>query len=195
MKNKLVFGVGINDADYVIKKSLSYIEDGKRKRKQLWACPYYNKWSSMLTRCYSSKFLQKNPTYKGCSVCQEWLTFSNFKAWMETQDWEGKQLDKDILLINNKIYSPETCVFVEQKVNLFLNDLCVGNIGSCWNSKANKYMAQCSDGKGGNKTLGLFDTAEEAHLAWKKAKHDIAIELSYNQSDIRIREILLNRYA
>lgn len=48
----------------------------------------------------------------GCSVCEEWLTFSNFKRWMEQQDYEGKALDKDLLVSQNKTYSSETCVFV-----------------------------------------------------------------------------------
>ena len=73
----------------------------------------------MLQRCYSESHLVRQPTYKGCSVCEEWLTFSNFKSWMEQQDWEGKQLDKDLLVYKNKIYSPETCVFVSSVINSF----------------------------------------------------------------------------
>ena len=60
------------------------------------------------------------PFYKDITCCQEWLIFSNFKSWMKQQDWEGKQLDKDLLIYQNKIYSPETCVFVDRKINQFL---------------------------------------------------------------------------
>ena len=63
-----------------------------------------------------------SPTYKGCSVSEEWLRFSNFKRWMEKQDWDGKQLDKDILFEGNKVYSAETCVFVTSVVNSFTSD-------------------------------------------------------------------------
>ena len=82
---KKVYGVGINDADYTIKPT---IENNRSK------CMYYEKWIKMLQRCYSKSYQEKHPSYKGCSVCEEWLTFSNFKAWMETQDWKGKSLDK-----------------------------------------------------------------------------------------------------
>lgn len=113
-KNKrLVYGVGNNDADYVVEKreEIGYV-GGKRRRKLMWVCPYYQTWKDMIKRCYSTKCQEKFPTYKGCSVSADWHTFSNFKAWMEKQNWEGKQLDKDILIEGNKVYSPETCVFV-----------------------------------------------------------------------------------
>ena len=118
---KLIYGVGINDADYPTQscKIIGHV-DGKQKRKLLWACPFYRRWTSMLGRCYCKKFLQNSPTYQNCFVCNEWLTFSKFKAWMETQDWEGKELDKDLLSGECKVYSPETCVFVPRNVNMFM---------------------------------------------------------------------------
>ena len=120
---KLVYGVGINDADYVVKEweTIGYVK-GKRKQKIVWECPYYRVWVNMLKRCYSTKYKEIRPTYEGCVVSDEWLTFSNFKSWMDCQDWEGKQLDKDILFERNKIYSADTCVFVTPMVNSFTTD-------------------------------------------------------------------------
>ena len=51
----------------------------------------------MLQRCYSPKNHAKNPTYIGCYVAKEWLTFSNFKAWMGSQQWQGMELDKGVI--------------------------------------------------------------------------------------------------
>ena len=120
---KLVFGVGINDADYVVqrKETIGYV-GGKRKRKLIWYCRYYSAWEHMLARCYSARWQEKYPTYAGCAVATEWLTFSNFKAWMEKQNWKGGQLDKDLLFEGNKLYSAETCVFVTQALNKFANE-------------------------------------------------------------------------
>lgn len=77
----------------------------------------------MLTRCYNHKSLKKNPSYIGCSVCDEWLTYSNFKRWYEDPIngyREGYHLDKDILVKGNKVYSPETCCFVPHSINCLL---------------------------------------------------------------------------
>lgn len=71
----------------------------------------------MIHRCY----LKSNElNYADKFVTEEWRIASNFKSWMEQQDWEGKELDKDLLVYKNKVYSPETCVFVSKEVNNFL---------------------------------------------------------------------------
>lgn len=197
-RNKLVYGVGIMDADYVVKKFERWYENGKRKHKQIWICPFYEKWKDMLKRCYSEKYQERCPTYKGCSVCQEWLTFSNFRAWMEQQDYEGKQLDKDILFPGNKVYSPETCVFVDQWVNLFLterqNDRGEYMIGVHWRKDLSKFRANCNDGSGKNKHLGYFTNEVDAHKAWLDCKLKLAYQLASEQTDPRTAKALIERY-
>jgi hypothetical protein len=197
---KLVYGIGINDADYVTKISdcLGYV-DGKRKRKLVWYCPFYAKWRGMLQRCYSEKLHEKYPTYKGCSVIEEWLTFSEFKSWMETQEWEGKQLDKDILFPNNKIYSPEACVFVDQKVNSFILESTATRgewpLGVYFNKQCRKFIAKCwSVTTGKREHLGIFKTPEEAHQAWLTFKLEQAYILAAEQTDERVAKALIDKY-
>ena len=88
-KPKLVYGVGINDADYVVQKkeTVGYV-NGVRKQKIVWECPYYRVWKGMLKRCYSPELQERQPTYKGCSVSKEWLTFSNFRRDRKSVVWE-----------------------------------------------------------------------------------------------------------
>lgn len=115
MRTKLVEGIGINDANYVINTPL--VDESGQK----WSmCPYYTRWKGILRRGYSDKEKSKNHTYVDCTVCEEWHTFSNFKAWVELQDWEGNHLDKDILVKGNKMYSPDTCRFVPRELNNLL---------------------------------------------------------------------------
>lgn len=199
---KLVYGVGINDADYVVKVSEADYSgrnpSGGYKKKLVWVCPFYRVWTDMLGRCYSDKLQEKYPTYKGCSVAQEWLTFSNFKGWMGKQDYKDKQLDKDILLEGNKVYSPDTCVFVSCAVNLFVTDSGKAReewpIGVYWDKSSEKFKAQISI-NGKQKFLGYFTCPQEAHKAWLAAKLELAYALAAEQTDSRVAEALINRYA
>lgn len=197
--SRLVFGVGINDSVSPTSKRVEIQKiNGKRKQKLVWTCPFYSKWKDMLMRCYSDKYKEKHPTYEGCTVCEDWLIFSKFKYWMERQDWEGKHLDKDILVEGNKIYSPETCIFVDHRINCFILDKVSqrGNypIGVHWSKQNKKFASQISE-NGKVKSLGFFNTPEEAHLAWRKAKYEQAIILVSELDDSRIIDVILKRYS
>lgn len=179
---RLVYGVGINDADYVVTHREHFYVAGKRYAKNTWECPFYSKWTRMLYRCYHKTFKEKHTTYEGCYVTEEWLTFSNFKSWMETQNWKGLELDKDILVFNNKVYSPNTCIFVSQRVNKFLNiKKAMENknpTGVVWNEVRGKYRAKCSDPFTGKvKILGEYSDIHKAHNAWFEFKLNVAYKL------------------
>ena len=198
---KLVFGVGNNNADYVvqIKETIGY-EGGKQKRKLVWACDYYQAWKGMLRRCYSAKCQEIYPTYRGCSVSQEWHTFSNFRAWMVAQDWEGLQLDKDILFEGNKLYSAETCVFVSPLVNTFTTDREASRgewlVGTYWHKEANKFQARCNNPfTKKQEYLGSFTCEQQAHEAWLKRKLELARLLAAEQTDERVAKALIERYS
>ena len=195
-RNKLVHGVGINDAEYNVTEYA--ILDGKRNKE---TCPIYRTWTHVLERCYSEKFHSNNQTYKDCSTCEEWFTFSEFKKWMETQDWKGKQLDKDLLKEGNKIYCPEYCVFVGGKINTFITDSGAARgeymIGVSWKKQNNKFQSYCSNPfTGKQEHLGHFTNELDAHLAWKKRKHELACMLAESElvSDHRLVEALKTRY-
>ena len=199
-KPRLVYGVGVNDAGYVVKKWETIEVNGVRKRKLVWICPYYRTWTNMLKRCYSSKYQETRPTYKGCRVSEEWLTFSVFKNWMEKQDWEGKQLDKDLLFEENKVYTADTCVFVTQTVNKFTIDSGAKRgewlIGVYWHKGANKFMSRCSNPfTKKQEHLGYFTSELEAHQAWLKRKLELAHELAAIQTDERVAKALIDRYT
>lgn len=189
---RLVHGVGINDANYQVKVRVE-TQQGKEK---IVVCPYYQTWKNMLMRVYSSSFQTHHQSYKGVKVCEEWLTFSNFKRWMEKQDWEGKSLDKD-LLGNGKFYSPETCCFLEPRINTFLVDGGSGILphGVTFHKGKNKYMAQCNISRNRKpKYLGYYDDTNLAHLAWKSCKNNLAQKYAEEVDDPRIKEALRTRY-
>jgi hypothetical protein len=81
----------------------------------------YNAWAAMIRRCYDSKYQQRNPTYKGCSVSKDWHDFQNFAKWFEENypaDGNRYDLDKDYLVKGNKIYSAHTCCFLSPQQNV-----------------------------------------------------------------------------
>ena len=194
-----VHGVGINDSGYVVQKKETIRGiDGKWKQRLVWVCPYYRAWQNMLGRAYSKSFQEKQPTYIGCSVSEEWKTFSNFRKWMLAQDWEGKQLDKDLLVEGNKVYSEETCVFVSRAVNNFMIDSDAERgewlIGVVWHKRANKFQAQVQNPVTKKQEhLGLFVNEIEAHNAWLKRKLELAHLLAAEQTDERVAKALIMR--
>lgn len=185
---RLTYGRGINDADYVTQC--------KATRK---VCPYFLVWKNMLKRAYCKIERSRRPSYHGSDVCAEWLKFSTFKGWMELQDWQGKQLDKDLLVPGNKIYSPDTCCFVSREINSFLTDSASArgdlSIGVCIHKDTGKFMSQINAQSKGRKYIGLFDSEQAAHEAWKSEKHKIAIELAASAGDDKISKALSSRFA
>lgn len=199
-RNNIVFGIGINDSDYATRyEERVYKSDGTTERVELWRCKIYKTWCNMLNRAYNTKLHVERPTYEGVSVCKEWHTFSIFAKWMCKQDWQGKQLDKDILVEGNKIYSPETCVFVSAKVNIFLTDSgkIRGNypIGVSLHKGCGKFSARVNNGeKGKYINLGYFDNAADAHFAWKREKYRLATQLADQEDNKMVAEALIERY-
>ena len=198
---KLFYGVGINDADYVVEKleTLGYV-DGKQKQKLVWLCPYYRVWRDMLKRCYSAKYQENRPALVGCAVSDDWLTFSNFKTWMEKQGWQGNQLDKDLLVRGNKIYSAETCVFVTPIVNTFTHDPRASRgefqIGASWHKASKMFCSNCNNPfTKKQESLGYFDCEQQAHEAWLKRKLELAHLLASEQTDERVAKALILKYT
>lgn len=187
---RLVYGVGNKDAEYPV---TTYKTDELGKKKRV-TCRYYKAWHHMLERCYSEKFHERYPTYKDCSVCSEWLYFSKFKAWMEVQDFHGKELDKDLIIRGNKVYSPSTCVFIDKFINKFIG-VEFNSKGAICHKKSNKYSPECRDPiSGRSKYLGLFDTKEQAMSAWIARKREIAAKIAELQENKIISNALLRRY-
>ena len=154
----------------------------------------YTLWGNMLTRAYDQRFHIKQPSYKDVTVCKEWLCFQIFAEWcygqkeFNNKDDKGRtyQLDKDILVKGNKIYSPDTCCFVPHEVNslLLLRKSLRGKypIGVSYN-KQNRKFDMCLTHLGEKLNRSLHDTPEEAFLAYKKAKELCVKEVANRWKD------------
>jgi hypothetical protein len=182
-----VYGVGIVGYAYKLSLPPKYV-DGKYKQI---VDPYYAKWVDMLGRCYCDKWLSKYPTYKGCYVCEEWKYFPNFKNWMISQgfsldsDWRSMHLDKDILVEDNKCYSPDTCLLVSHDINQTVKDSLSQRgeyaMGVSYKAGIKKFTSMHI-----NTYLGVFYSEEDAHRAWQEAKISHVSALLSGQSDNRV---------
>lgn len=154
-------------------------------------------WSNMNRRC-RAKFKEEYPTYEHCR--HTFKDFNDFAEWCQSQvgyGVEGYQLDKDILVKGNKVYSKDTCAFVPEQVNyLFIKcDRARGKypVGVCQPASMSLFKAQLKIKK---KTthLGHFPTVEEAHAAYKAAKEKLIksyAEEYKNKIDDRVYKALV----
>ena len=176
--DKSIFGIG-------------YIGEGpyKTKNGNKPTRAYYT-WKHMLERCYDSACQEKKPTYKDCVVYDEWHNFQNFAKWYEENYYEipGEMMciDKDIIVKDNRVYGPDTCVFVPQCINMLFtkhNNKCKDLPTGVYLSGENgRYIARCSM-KYKNINLGNYDTQEEAFCAYKRFKENKVKELADKYKD------------
>lgn len=158
---KLVSGVGINDGKYPAKVN------GKPLRE-------YDIWKSLLSRCYNHKCQQEKPTYIGCSASENFKNYSYFYEWCQKQIGFNQvwyQLDKDLILRGNKIYSENTCLFIPNELNTLLisRKAARGDLPLGVSATQNKFITHCRTDKPSHH-IGIFNTPEEAFQAYKEVK-------------------------
>lgn len=177
-----VYGIGIND---------SVVEN----RDNL----IYSLWRGMLKRCYSEKYKAKNPTYKDCTVCQEWHTYSKFEVWVKNFEYIGMELDKDLLVKGNKVYSPTTCILIPHAVNTFINNRNTNGLldGVSICKQTGKYTARVSNPfTGVRENLGRSENELYLHELWKKRKLELSkmLVVKFNLPE-EVLTSLINRYT
>lgn len=180
-----------------------YLGEGEYKTKQNGKhTKCYRTWNNMLYRCYSEEYKLAHETYIDVKVCEEWLNFQVFSLWYEENYYEieneNMQLDKDILHKGNKIYSPNTCVFVPQRINkLFTKNNKIRNelpIGVHFNKRSGNYKTECSVYDNEKKIkrikrLGCYNTPKEAFKVYKQFKEQYIKQVADEYKD-KIPKIL-----
>ena len=137
-----VCGVGIVGIKYPISEGGVQIKE-------------YTLWNSMLKRCYSDCSKKKRPTYEGCEVSDKFKSYEYFYEWCNKQigfNNKGWQLDKDLLVKGNKIYSEDSCVFLPHEINTVLIKCTASRgeylIGVHWDKRDKAFVARVNNSKG-----------------------------------------------
>ena len=183
-KDGIVLGVGITD-------SVTVDEEGHTLNS-------YSKWIGMIERCYGDP--EKHLNYVDCEVCDEWKYYSNFKKWYDENFYnvgdEVMHLDKDILFKNNKIYSPQTCIFVPQRINsLFAYRKKTSRNVRCVECVGIRYRVRVNDKENNGINLGLYNTEEEAFAHYKKYKEEYIKNMADEYKDKIPQELYLAMYS
>ena len=144
----------------------------------------------MLKRCYSDTYKKQRPTYEGCEVSENFKYYEYFYEWCQNQVGfgnEGWQLDKDLLVKGNKVYSENVCIFIPTEINSVLIKCTATRgehlIGAHWCKTKKAFVARVNKSKKGSEYLGLFNTEIEAFNAYKQAKENYIKELANKWRD------------
>lgn len=134
----------------------------------------YTLWYNMIRRCVpGGEVQQKNTSYLGCTIHQDFIHFQDFAEWCQNQIGFDKKwvLDKDIIIQGNKVYGPETCCFVPESINKMLTHK-KKNCGDLPTGVFKGTSNFCAQVTINSKVihLGSFTDPISAHNAYKRAK-------------------------
>lgn len=177
---------------------IGYLGEGKYKTKENGRpTKCYSTWRHMLQRCYNPKYKEKHITYENCEVDEIWHNLQSFGDWYDDNYYEIDNqkmcLDKDILHKGNKIYSPDNCIFVPERINTLFTkrDKSRGEypIGVSYNKQYDKFQAYCrlhdfKENKTKLKHLGYYDNPEQAFEAYKEFKENYVKEVADYYKDL-----------
>lgn len=176
---------------------VGYLGEGPYKTGKTggWAYPSYTAWRGMLERCYSDKASVLYPAYDQCECCEEWQNYQIFTKWYYDNFYqtgtERMHVDKDIKQQGNKLYSPDTCIIVPQKINMiFASKPRRDNLPTgIEKTSIGKYHATYN-----GKHLGTYtsvETAQESYLKAKRQHIRDLVEWYGDELPANIQDVLL----
>ena len=186
---ELCYGVGINDvmiSDFIYTRT-------------------YRTWNGIIRRSgRRDTSLHHYESYKDCTLDPRWYKLSVFKEWIEQwDDYENKEIDKDILIPGNLEYGPDTCLMVRREINAWFKPHATkGELprGVTWNSHWKRkgtgkpYRAQITPIGGKRTHLGHYDTIEEASAVFQSARKKELKILMESETDERVINAVMNYY-
>ncbi|MGL4453116.1 MAG: hypothetical protein ACRCTZ_18295 [Sarcina sp.] len=141
----------------------------------------YKIWSGVINRAFNKKYKSNKKTYNDVCVSGDFLNFQKFAEWFDDNNWVGEdaQIDKDILIKGNKIYSAGNCIIVDQRINCLFTKCNKSRgdlpIGCSIRKGRNKIFVSLSvhDGEKSRRVyLGTYDDKNDAFKAYKEFKEN-----------------------
>lgn len=187
--NKTVFGIGyIGEIDESIGLKRSSDEYIRAHRV----------WRGLFERCYNPKVHEHHPTYKSCRVCEEWHNFQKFLRWYldnyYTIEGTNVHIDKDILYKHNNVYSPNTCIFVPERINyMFRANYSKNNRnGVSYDKNRRKYQSSYRDVNNICVNLGRYRNKQDAILAHNRYKFGVFCDFIEKYQDQIPKSVIID---
>ena len=175
----------------------------KLKKSPLTMDMLFSAYRRMYYRCYRENNHQSHPWNTNSTICAEQLNDSNhddngfynfciqyIDHYYEIEGEGSMHLDKDILVKNNRVYSPSTCCIVPPKIN----DMFGGSSkkadnglpkGVSYSEKTGKYKPQISNIDGKQLTnIGWYETPEEAQKVYADHRRCLIIATADKYKDL-----------
>lgn len=196
----MVRGGVVRDLYYKSVCGVGYIGEGKYSPMEecgLVKKAVYEDWIDMLKRVYAPSRRKCHKTYReyGIFVCDEWHNFQNFAEWYYKYPYNRESnwaLDKDLKKIGNKMYGPETCSYIPQRVNSFYHHDHRGKGYQRRGVYHNGHSWYVKVGEGKLHEYGPFKTDEEAFMKYKQVKESVAKDLAEEYDGMIDPEVIYN---
>ena len=126
---------------------------------------------------------------------EDWHKLSNFREWYNQNYVNDWHLDKDLLHPKNKIYSPDTCVFIPANINSLFTFTTKNRgdlpLGVFYHKRDQHYRSQCCDGTK-KRIIASFDTPEQAHFWYLENKIKVMDKYLNENYNNKIKQGLMN---
>lgn len=159
-----------------------------KKAKVAWYHILERTNDNFRTKMYVENNSNRYNSYEKCTLHPDWYNYQNFARWYLSYYYPLNkeveyEIDKDILQwnIDEKIYGPYTCCLLPHMINqafVGLNKEKPTNLPPGIIKINNKYRVAIRRNGGESKTIGLYNTVEEAFEVYKKLKEDYIKELA-----------------
>lgn len=159
----------------------------------------YSAWASMLRRVKDKHWINTYyPSYANIEVCEEWKDFECYAEWFYSNYWSaGDQLmvvDKDVLLKGNRLYAPDRCLIIPQRLNkMFEFQTKIKDdglpVGVNHNKKTNRYEVTCNQFGKTSTYIGSFIDSEDAFMAYRAFKQNEIKKQIYKYKDIAPKKV------
>lgn len=134
------------------------------------SCITFRAWQQMLRRVHGAS----NRDYSACKIHPDFYEYQTFASWAVKQigyGTPGFHIDKDLLSNGELIYSPQTCVFVPNQINIAIRGIPAKESGLPTGvvKRGPRFYASYID-KDKYVPVGGFECPQEASRAYLKAK-------------------------